>query len=87
MGNRRIARCGRSTHLGFDPMTSSGICLWGCVILTVLSSLALGSEHVASGHARLGFSQVGRGGQLGSGEKDGSRRVGNMMDHGAEIGG
>lgn len=82
--NGRIARCGQGTHLGFDPMASSGTCLWDCVILSMLSSLALGSEYVPSRHARLGFSQISRGeGQLDLGEEDGGRKVGKVMDGGA----
>lgn len=74
MGNRRIARCGQGTHLGLPP---SDTCLCNCIILTMLGSLALGSEHVASGDPRLAFSQVGRGeGQLDLGDENGSRRVG-----------
>lgn len=49
----------------------------------MLSSLALGSEYVPSRHARLGFSQISREGQLDLGEGDGSRKVGKVMDGGA----
>lgn len=53
--NGRIARCGEGTHLGFDAMTSSGTCLWDCVILSMLSSLALGGEYVPVDMPGLGF--------------------------------